>query len=129
MHLLTGDVCDTVGWSPDGTRLALYRSAVYEIYAFRRDGQLGRLLRRLPDTFATAGWTRSGRFVTVERESRLGRVLQNHESHGAFLSPDGRRVVFSSTWACRNRNVRLKNVRLWIGDVTTGRVRRLTRGC
>jgi hypothetical protein len=115
--------CTAYGWSPDATRFALeLYSGHLEIYAFRRDGRLGRLLSRSPpgQELCCSRWLRSGRFARIPE--RLIRVLERHDRDRGVMSPDGRRVVFHSGWACQN-------VRLWVGTVATGRVRRLTRGC
>jgi Tol biopolymer transport system component len=120
-HRLVRSVCD-YRWSADGTRFAAFNGA-FDIYEFRRDGRLGRRLRHDVRFHSPgdAGWTPSGRFVVTSE--RLSRVLDRHYTATSIhLSPDGRRVVFRSDWACKNR-------RLWIGSAATGRVKRLTRGC
>lgn len=113
-------------WSPSARRVRRWRPSLQlnEFWTFdTRTGRLGRPYRQLRDDgiiYNDLGWV-GDRWIRLAPRARLTTVLRNHSSSGP-LSPDGRRVVFESRWACRT-------IRLWIADVPTGRATRITRGC
>jgi WD40 repeat protein len=112
-------------WSPNGDRIAFWRSSGYEIWSLRRNGSLGRLLRRMPDsTIEPARWTRSGkRLLVLRRGSPSERVLSSRYAQSAAFSPNGTRILFYAS------SRRCKDGAIWLLEVSSHKLKRLAGEC
>lgn len=79
---LTGPQVSVARWSPDGARLAI-RTTDGQVSLYRPDG---RLIRRLPGTFESVGWGRTGHELAVAEPGMGGGTVR-------ILRPDDGRAL------------------------------------